>query len=387
MLKRFVVLAAVAAACMGAGCQRNAAPGPNVWAMVNGHPILEQQVERYYRSQYNRPQHPSPEEAAYIKLDILDDLINNELLLEQAQKLGLQATDSEVEQRFAELKAPYSDAQFEKELAQRGLTVDELKDELRQRVSIDNLIRREITSKIQVSEQEIEAAYERNHADYDVAEPEYHVAQIVVTPYRDAEVRNQKNDDATTPAQAIRKIHMLLGKLRAGADFATLARDYSEDPITASTGGDLGFISASSLNQGDPALKRALLALKPGQISGILHVKNSYRIIKLIAVIKPGQRKLSDPSVQQEIRQTLRQRKEQLLHTAYLTTLRDQAHITNFLAQRILAADGPLPATQSASGSTPAAESSPAASDVPAPTPTKPSTEPLQHQPKASSRN
>ena len=375
---------------MSVACQRKAAPGPNVWAMVNGHPILEQQVERYYRSQYNRPQHPSPEEAAYIKLDILDDLINNELLLEQAQKLGLQATDSEVEQRFAELKAPYSDAQFEKELAQRGLTVDELKNDLRQRVSIDNLIRREITSKIQVSEKEIEAAYNRNRADYDVAEPEYHVAQIVVTPYRDAEVRNQKNSDATTPAQAIRKIHMLLAKLRGGADFATLARDYSEDPVTASTGGDLGFISASSLNQGNPALKQAVLALKPGQISGILHVKNSYRIIKLIAVIKPGQRPLSDPSVQQEIRQTLRQRKEQLLHAAYLTTLRDQAHITNYLAQRILAADGPLPAEQSASapGSTsePAVPSSSMNSPAGQPSAKSPAG-PGQTAPKASSQN
>jgi peptidyl-prolyl cis-trans isomerase SurA len=386
VLKRFVVFAVLAAACMAVGCQRNAAPGPDVWAMVNGHPILEQQVERFYRSQYNRPQHPSPEEAAYIKLDILDDLINNELLLEQAQKLGLQATDSEVEQRFAELKAPYTDVQFEKELKQRGLTVDELKNELRERVSIDNLIRREITSKIKVSEQEIEAAYERNRADYDVAEPEYHVAQIVVTPYRDAEVRNQKNNDATTPAQAVRKIHMLLAKLRAGANFATLARDYSEDAVTASTGGDLGFISASSLNQGDPALKRAVLALKPGQISGILHVKKTYRIIKLIAVIKPGQRPLSDPSVQQEIRQTLRQRKEQLLHSAYLTTLRDQAHITNYLAQRILAEDGPLPATTSASGATPALETAPPSTDFSAPPGTKSSTEPLR-QPKASTKN
>jgi len=45
--------------------------------------------------------------------------------------------------------------------------------------------------------------------------------------------------------------------------------------VTASTGGDLGFISASSLNQGDPTLKRAVLALKPGEISGILHVKTA----------------------------------------------------------------------------------------------------------------
>jgi peptidyl-prolyl cis-trans isomerase SurA len=350
VLKRIVFsMAAVAVVCLAAGCQRNAKPGPDVWALVNGHPILQQQVERFYNSQYNQPNRPSPEEAQFLKLNILDELINNELLLEQAQKLGLAATDNEVEQKFSELKTPYSDEQFQKELDQRGITVEQLKNNLRERISIEKLINREITSKVSVSEQEIAAAYNRNLADYDVAEPEYHIAQIVVTPRRDPEVRNRKNDDATTPAQAQRKIHMLLERLRAGTDFSELAMDYSEDPMTASTGGDLGFISASALNQGNPALKRAVLALKPGQISGIISTKDSDRIIKLIAMITPGQRKLADPQVQQSIRETLRDRKEQLLRAAYLATLRDQARITNYLAIKILATNANMPASPASS--------------------------------------
>jgi len=107
-------------------------------------------------------------------------------------------------------------------------------------------------------------------------------------------------------------------------------------------------------------------------------------------VIKPGQRPVSDPSVQQEIRQTLRQRKEQLLHAAYLTTLRDQAHITNYLAQRILAADGPLPAEQSssASDSTPEPAVPSASADSAAGQPTaKSPVEAGKSTPKAASRN
>jgi len=350
VLKRIVVsMIAVGAVCLAAGCQRGSRPGPDVWAMVNGHPILKQQVERYYRSQYNKPNRPSPEEAQFLKLNILDELINNELLLDQAQKLGLEATDSEVEQKFTELKTPYSDEQFQHELAQRGITVDQLKTNLRDRISIQKLINREITSKINVTTQEIAEAYNRDRADYDVAEPEYHIAQIVVTPLRDPEIRNRKNDDATNPAEARKKIRMLLERLRSGTDFSDLAMDYSEDAVTASTGGDLGFISASALNQGDPALKRAVLALKPGQISGIIDLKSSYRIIKLIAQVSPGQRKLSDPQVQQSIRETLRNRKEQLLRTAYLATLHDQARITNYLARQIMAADANMPASGSPS--------------------------------------
>lgn len=361
MLRRIAIcLAVLTAACFGAACERSAPPGPNVWAMVNGHPILRQQVDRYYRSQIDQPQQPSPEEAALLKLNILDQLINNELLREQAQKLGIEATDGEVEQRFAEMKAPYTEAEFQRQLDQRGITVDELKSELRESISIQKLINREIVSKITVSQQEITDAYNRDRQAYDVAEPEYHVAEILVTPYPDKDVRNRKNDDATTPAQALKKIHMLLDKLRAGADFSQLAMNYSEDPVTASTGGDLGFIPESALNQGNPALKRAVMALKPGQISGIIHTKDGYRIIKLIARLSPGERKLSDPQVQQSIHNTLRDRREQVLRAAYLASLRNHARITNYLARDLLASGGVLPAqTQAASTTTkaPAAES------------------------------
>lgn len=366
--KRILVsVALLAVTAAGVACQRSGAPGPDVWATVNGHPILRQDVERYYRSQFSQQQPPSPPEAEILKLNILDELIDNELLLEQARKLGLEATESEVEQKFSQLKEPYSDEEFQHQLVQRGITVDDLKNDLRERITIQRLIDREINSKINVSEQEIAAAYERNRAAYNVAEPEYHVAQIVVTTRPDPEVRNRKNDDAATPRQALAKIQMLLGKLHAGADFTQLAMDYSEDPATATTGGDLGFISESSLDQGNPALKQAVLALQPGQISGILHVKDTYRIIKLISRISPGERQLSDPQVQESIREALRDRKERLLRAAYLAQLRDQAHVINYLAQRILTTDGNLPSQQPAPAAAPAAGSSSAAPAPPAP--------------------
>jgi peptidyl-prolyl cis-trans isomerase SurA len=375
VLKRISVsLAVVAVACLGVGCGRPPAPGPNVWAVVNGHAILRQQVERYYHSQFSQPNRPSPEEAQFLKLNILDELINNELLLEQAQKLRLTATDSEVEQKFAELKAPYSEQEFQHQLAQRGISVDDLKNDLRDRVSIQKLINREILAKISISQQEIEAAYQRNQAEFNVAEPQYHIAQIVVTPRRDPQVRNRKGDDATNLIEARRKIRMLLERLKGGADFSELAMDFSEDSMSASTGGDLGFIPESALNSGDPALKKAVLALKPGQTSGVIQTRNGYRIIKLLGRLLPGQRSISDPQVQQSIRETLRDRKEQLLRAAYLASLRDQAHITNYLARQILASSGDLPAGKPASppASTDTAPSAGSQPAPPAPAPKEP---------------
>lgn len=352
ILRRSVTLLTGVAWLLGAaGCHRAAMPGPDVWAVVNGHEITRAQVEKYYRSEIHPPAQPSPEEALFLKLNILDELINNELLLERAAKLGLVATDTEVEEKFSELRAPYSEAEFQQQLAERGITAAELKEDLRRRIAIEKLLNREVLSKITVTPAELQQAYERNRSEFHVAEPEYHLAQIVVTAQRDPQVRNRKNDDAVTDAEARRKIRMLAERLRQGADFAELAMDYSEDPTTASTGGDLGFIARSELNQVDPVLRRAVLALRPGQISGILHVGNSYRIVRLIGVLLPGQRTLDDPQVRQTLLNALRQHKEQLLRAAYLAVLRDQAQVTNYLARQILesAGSGPAASTRGAS--------------------------------------
>jgi peptidyl-prolyl cis-trans isomerase SurA len=84
--------------------------------------------------------------------------------------------------------------------------------------------------------------------------------------------------------------------------------------------------------------------MKPGQSTKPIAVKGgSYRILKLLAKEAAGQRELSDPQVQQGIRDMLRNRKEQLLRSAYMAELRDEAHITNYMARQILESAGKLP--------------------------------------------
>ncbi|MGB6717909.1 MAG: peptidylprolyl isomerase, partial [Candidatus Acidiferrales bacterium] len=139
---------------------------------------------------------------------------------------------------------------------------------------------------------------------------------------------------------------MLESQLAAGADFSNLAMDYSED-ANAANGGDLGFIPESSLNQTDPALKNAVLGLQPGQVSKPVVLKDGYHIIKLIAREQAGQRQLSDPQVQQSIRQSLQNRDEQLLRAAYLSIARDQAHVVNYLAKEVVESAGKLPTDDS----------------------------------------
>jgi peptidyl-prolyl cis-trans isomerase SurA len=164
-----------------------------------------------------------------------------------------------------------------------------------------------------------------------------------VTPRKEPQIRNRKNDDATNEAEAQRKVKMLMDRLNSGADFAQLAMDYSEDMNSAATGGDLGYLPESALNQSDPALKKMVVGLKPGQVSPPIQLKEGYRILKLITRESPGLRGINDPQVQQTIRDTLRNRKEQLLKAAYLAIARDEARTTNYLAQRVIESAGKLP--------------------------------------------
>jgi peptidyl-prolyl cis-trans isomerase SurA len=327
-----------------AGCKQEVQHSPDVWASVNGKEIKRADVDKYYRTRVNpEGQEPSQEEALSLKLNVLDELINNEILLERAKKLNLEASDGEVEDKFTELKSPYTEDEFQRQLKERNVSVTDLKSDLRRQLSITKLLNREVVAKISITDQDVTEFYNANKAQFNVAEPQYRIAQIVVTPRKEPQIRNRKNDDATNEAEAQRKVKMLMDRLNSGADFAQLAMDYSEDMNSAATGGDLGYVPESALNQSDPMLKKMVVGMKPGQVSPPLALKEGYRILKLVTRESPGQRNIADPQVQQTIRDTLRNRKEQLLRSAYLAIARDEARVRNYLAEQVVEAAGKLP--------------------------------------------
>jgi peptidyl-prolyl cis-trans isomerase SurA len=162
------------------------------------------------------------------------------------------------------------------------------------------------------------------------------MAQILVTPGADPNVHNLKNDKAQDDESALKKVENILARIRQGDDFAMLAQNYSEDPNSTQNGGDLGFIPESSLESANADLRKTVMALGPGQTTGILRTQNGYRIFKVISREPAGQRELSDPKVQQTIRETLINRKDQLLKAAYYEVARNEAKVTNYLANRVI---------------------------------------------------
>ena len=175
--------------------------------------------------------------------------------------------------------------------------------------------------------------YASNKQNFNLAEPQVHLAQILTTPVADASIRNLKNDKAQNDDQAKRKMQQISDRLRAGEDFSMLAQNYSEDPGSSANGGDLGFVSESALEKANIDLRRLVSQMQPGQISPVIKTGEGYRILKLLSKEPAGQRELSDPRVQQTIRETLMNRKDQLFRSAFLEAVRNEAHVENYLAR------------------------------------------------------
>ena len=276
-----------------------------------------------------------------MRLSLLNEIIDRQILLQKAESLGLMANDEEVDARFQQYRAPFpSDEEFFDSLEAQNLNREDLRTEIRRTLTIEKLLNREISSRVEVSDAEMRQYYEENKPSFSLPELRLHLAQIVVTPAPETPVPNLLNDDAVDEDTAKTKIRMIEDRLANGEDFSTLAQNYSEDPSTATTSGDLGFIPQSSLEKADITLRRVVAALSPGENSPVIETDGQYRIIRLIDKEQPGQRDYSDPRVQQTIRETLANGKDQLLKTAYLEMLRTQADITNYYAERVVESFG-----------------------------------------------
>ena len=319
------------------GCKRS--QPANVAATVNNRVISYAELEKNFQSQSMANQEGSSEDQVNIqKLELLRNMIDNEIMVQRAEKMGLTAVDSDVEAKFNELKAPYTKEEFEKQLQNRKMTVEDLKGQIRRELSIQKLFNKEITSHITITDADVANFYNSNKASFNLAEPQVHMAQVVVSPNPDPNVRNLKNDKARDEEQARKKIQSIAMRLRQGEDFAMLAQNYSEDPNSSQNGGDLGFVPESALEKANADLRRTLMALGPGETTPPLHTAEGYRILKLITREPAGQRELADPKVQQTIREQLINRKDQLLKAAYYEMARNDAKVVNYYVNGIVGA-------------------------------------------------
>ena len=339
---RFTGVILCGAALMSAvsGCHRP--PSADVVATVNGKDILRSDMEKYYKANLaDNPQKPSAEQADIVRLNILKQMIDDEILWQRAAKLNLAASDEDVNVKLTEMKAPFTQEEFDKQLQARNITVDDLKRDLRRSLTKTKLLNKEIESKININDAEIGAYYAAHRAEFNLIEPQYHLAQIAVSNTPAQQNGAPPNNKTAGDTDARKRIQTLRERVEGGEDFSSLAATYSENPSTSTNGGDMGFYSDTQLRD-IPDVYSAIGKLRPGEITDILPVSDGshrtmgYAIYKLIAREPAGQRELNDPRVQQVIRQELRESHAQLLRNAYFEMLHNEAKVHDYFAEQIL---------------------------------------------------
>lgn len=335
---------------MLAGCKTH--PAADVVATVNGHPILRADLDKAYAEQLgdtaNEGQQ-SPEAADSLRLSLLSQLISEETIEQRAAKMNLTATPEEVDAKLNEMKQSFSEEQFAARLAEHHTSVEEIRRDLRRSLTVNKLLNKEINQKITISDADINNYFNAHKAEFNIIEPQFHIAQILVTVNPDAQHCNLQNSKANNDAEAKKKILQLKNRVDSGEDFGALAMNYSENCTTAPNGGDMGSISESKLKASAGPLFNLIAALKAGQTTDILPFPDpadptgkkigGYAIFQLLSRDPAGQHTVSEPQVQQSIRKDLRDSRSQLLKGAFFEMLRDQSKVENYFAEQIFKSD------------------------------------------------
>ena len=315
------------------GCAK--APSAAVAARVNGKDIARADVEKYLRVRaFDMPQKPTGDAEKTLRLEVLRELITQEIMAQKAGQLKLQPSAAEVETEVRNLKSKASsEAEFKMSLDQRGLTETDFRRDITRNLSVQKLVENQVGSKVQVTAADTQRFYEDNKNNFLIPEPQYRVGVIVVA--------ENANPGAVNPAsgnvRGAEKIRLAASRLQAGDEFGQVARQYSDDPQTVQTGGDLGYQPAAALDRLGPSAKEALLKMKAGEASPVLQIPGGFLIVKLLGKREAGQLTLENAEVKQAVQEELQNRRQELLRSAFTEQLHNEARVENFLAQEILA--------------------------------------------------
>lgn len=288
---------------------------PEVVARVNGEAITRAEFERAVQNLEGRAGGPvPPDQRDQIYRDVLDQLIGYKLLTQETKARKVVVPDAEVEARINEIRKQFpSEDVFMQMLEQRKVTIDQIRADARQDMAVAKIIESEIASKLAVTPQQVDEFYAKNPDQFKQAE-RVRASHILITFPRGA--------DAAAKAQAKTRAEQILKDVKAGKDFAELARQHSQDPGSAAQGGDLGFFQQGQMVG---PFNDAAFTLKPGTTSELVETEFGYHIIKVAE--KQAARTVPLAEVRSQVEQYLQNVNREQQSDAFVETLKAKAKI------------------------------------------------------------
>jgi foldase protein PrsA len=290
--------------------------------------LLAQAEDTYKARKQDFPAVGSPE-YDQLKQAILRSLIEQAEFEIGAEELGIEVTDADVEKRLDELKEQFfqgDEEKYREELEKQGLSDEQVRDDIRSRLLSERIFKA-VTKDVKVTDQDVSDYYEENKAQFET-QASREVRHILIS-----------CDTAVTCRKAKQEADDLYTQIKAGADFAQLAKKNSDDTSSASQGGKFNAEKGATV----PPFDKTVFALKTGELSKPVKTQFGWHIIEAVSAVKPESRRpLSE--VEQDIRQQLLQQRQNDAMNKWVTGLRSR------LADEIAYAPGfkPAPTTTGA---------------------------------------
>jgi len=247
--------------------------------------------------------------AAALRREVLERLIDDELILQQATELKLSVTSEQVDASIEEIKRQNNidDDQLREALRAQGMAMAAYRADLKKQLLRFRVINIAVGSRVTISDDDVKTYYDRHMKDG--ANTQVRASHIFVA--------IPENADAAVVAEKQAQAKKLLDRALAGEDFAKLAREASDDPATRAEGGDLGYFGKDMLPK---AIEEMVFAMKVGEVRGPVRADRGFHVIKLV------DRKIKDPKpldeVKDDVRMQLRQKEMERQTKSYLAELR-----------------------------------------------------------------
>ena len=254
--------------------------------------------------------------------NVLRDLIDQDLLVQKGKDMGITG-DTEVIKKLDEIRKQMhleSIEDVEKAAQEQGVSFEDFKQNLRNQIVTQEVIGREVGSKMQITQDEMKAYYDEHAKELERPE-QVRMSEIMVSTQPKEGEKEKKEPTPEELAAAEQKAHGLLDSIHKGTSFEEVAKKSSEGP-TAAQGGDLGYFKRGMLAK---ELEDLTFGMKPGDVSDVIRTRQGFVILKVTEHTAAGIPPMKE--LEPQIQDAIYMRKLQPALRAYLTKLREDAFI------------------------------------------------------------
>lgn len=327
-------------------------------AVVNNEPIFEDElekeaepfIERYQKSAPEKER--SPEKITELRKEILNRMVEEKLLLQEAKTKKIRVTKVEIERGIDQFKEPFTvdedgkqrqvnqiEKAFQEQLKKEGMTQEQFNKRVEEQLMKVKLIEQDVKAKVEMpKEEEVKKFFDRiqkklkgetveglsKNEETDLMQITKYMERMTGPQVRIRHIliRTAEKTDAAK-AEAKKKLEEIAQKVKNGEDFAFLSKKYSEDPLSKDRGGDLGFVAKGDM--GLPQIDEKIFLMKEGELSAPIETELGFHLVKCIEKKSPHPIEYED--ISEDLKNYVAQKTFTQKLEKYLKDLREKANI------------------------------------------------------------